>query len=97
MVRLGGIIDLLAANAQYHVLCYDRFRIIPVTHPTMKTVSYPFGKGKQSVLKVLENDIPGLDKVLGKPGATQSQLKATVDAFFLLLYGQKSCTTMNDA
>ena len=61
------------------------------------TVSYPFGKGKQSVLKVLENDIPGLDKVLGEPGATQSQLKATVDAFFLLLYGQKSCTIMNYA
>ena len=61
------------------------------------TVSYPFGKGKQSILKLLENDIPGLDNVLGEPEATQPQLKATVDAFFLLLYGQKSCATVNNA
>ena len=39
------------------------------------TVSYPFGKGKQSVLKHLQNDIPGLDKGLGEPGATQPHLK----------------------
>lgn len=61
------------------------------------TVSYPFGKGKQSALKLLEIDIPGLDQVLGEPGATHAQLKATAHTFFLLLYGQKSCTTMNDA
>ena len=61
------------------------------------TVSYPFGKGKQSTLKLLEIDIPGLDQVLGQPGATHAQLKATADNFFLPLFGQKSCTTMNDA
>ena len=27
------------------------------------TVSYPFGKGKKSALKLLEIDIPGLDPV----------------------------------
>ena len=61
------------------------------------TVSYPFGKGKQSVLKLLEIDIPGLDQVVGQPGVTHVQLKATADSLFLPLYGQKSCTTMNDA
>ena len=61
------------------------------------TVSYPFGKGKQSALKLLEIDIPGLDQVLGELGATHAQLKATADSFFFPLYGQKSCTTMNDA
>ena len=58
------------------------------------TVSYPFGKGKQSAMKLLEVDIPGLDQVLGQPGATHAQLKATADSFFLPLYGQNSCTTM---
>ena len=38
------------------------------------TVSYPFGKGKLSALKLLEIDIPGLDQVLGQPGATYAQL-----------------------
>ena len=34
-----------------------------------ETVSYPFGKGNKSALKLLEIDIPGLDQVLGQPGA----------------------------
>ena len=61
------------------------------------TVSYPFGKGKPSALKVLDMDIPGLDEVLGEPEATHAQLKATADSFFLPFYGQQSCTTMNEA
>ena len=32
-------------------------------------MSYPFGKGKKSALKLLQIDIPGLDQVLGQPGA----------------------------
>ena len=35
--------------------------------------------------------------MLGQPGATYAQLKATSDSFFLRLYGQKSCTAMSDA
>ena len=49
------------------------------------TVLYPFGKRKQSALKLLEMDIPGLDQVLGQPVATHAQLKATADSFFLPL------------
>ena len=60
------------------------------------TVSYPCGKGKKSVLKLLEIDIPCLNQVLGQPGATHAQLKVTADSFFLPLYGQNSCMTMND-
>ena len=60
-------------------------------------MSYPFGIGKPLALKLLEIDIPGLDQVLGQPGATHAELKATADSFFFLLYGQKSCTSMNDA
>ena len=61
------------------------------------TVSYPFGKGKKSEHKLLEIDIPGLDQVLGQPGATHAQLQETAYTFFLPLYGQKGCITMNDA
>ena len=35
--------------------------------------------------------------MIGQPDATHAQLKATADKFFLQLYGQKSCTTMNEA
>ena len=61
------------------------------------TVSYPFGKGKISALKLLELDLPGLDGVLGQPGATSAELKATGDSFFLPLYGQTRCSAMNEA
>ena len=61
------------------------------------TVSYPFGRGKKSTLKLLEIDIPGLDQVLGQPGTIHAQLQETAYTFFLPLYGQKGCTTMNDA
>ncbi len=50
------------------------------------TVSYTYGKGKTSALKVLmNNDIDGL----GEPDISQGQLKATDGAFVLALYGQK--------
>ena len=61
------------------------------------TVSCPFGKGKKSALKLLEIVIPGLDQVLGQPGATHAQLQETAHTFFLPLHGQKGCTTVNDA
>ena len=57
----------------------------------------PLWKRKQSALKLLEIDIPGLDQVLGHPGATLAQFQETAHTFFLPLYGQKGCTTMNDA
>ena len=60
-------------------------------------MSYPFGKGKKSALKLLEIDIQGLDQVLGQPGTIHAQLQETAYTFFLPLYGQKGCTTMNDA
>ncbi|KAG0718168.1 hypothetical protein GWK47_052968 [Chionoecetes opilio] len=60
------------------------------------TVSYPFVKGKLSAFKLLEIDMPGLDQVLGQPSVTHAQLPETACTFFLPLYGQKSCTTMND-
>ena len=50
------------------------------------TVSYPYGKGKKSALKVRMNtDIDGLQDALGEPDISQGQLKATAGAFFLAL------------
>ena len=56
-------------------------------------------KWNGDVLDINETEIgiPGLDQVLGQPGATHTQLQETASTFFLPLYGQKSCTTMNDA
>jgi hypothetical protein len=53
------------------------------------SVSYPFGKGKKSALKILEIYIPGLDQVLGQPGATHAHFQETAYTIFLPLYGQK--------
>ena len=62
------------------------------------TVSYPYGKGKKSALKVLMNpDIDGLQAALGEPDISQGQLKATAGAFFLALYGQKKTDSLNTA
>ena len=33
--RLSGVIDLPAANAQYHVPSYNTFRIVPVSRPSL--------------------------------------------------------------
>ena len=61
------------------------------------TVSYPFGKGKKAALKFLEIEIPGINQMSGQHGTTHAQLKTTTDSLLLLFYGQKRCTTMNDA
>ena len=60
------------------------------------TVSYPYGKGNMSALKVLvDNDIDGLQDVLGEPDISQGQLKATAGAFFLAHYSQKKTDSPN--
>ena len=49
-------------------------------------------------MKVLmNNDIDGLQDVLGEPDISQGQLKATAGAFFLPLYGQKKTDSLNSA
>ena len=49
------------------------------------TVSYPFGKGKQSVLKHLENDIRVLIRGLESLKQHSLTLSASVATFFTLL------------
>ena len=62
------------------------------------TVSYPYSKGMKSSLKVLvNNDIDGLQDVLGEPAISQGQLKATAGAFLLALCGQKNTDSLNTA
>ena len=62
------------------------------------TVSYPFGKGNASMLKTLkEGDFPGLFDVLGEEGASQEDLMAVREQFFVALYGQPSGSSMTEA
>ena len=61
-------------------------------------VSYRYGKGKKSALKVLmNNDIDDLQYVLEKPEISQGQLKTTTGASFLALYAQKKADSLNTA
>lgn len=62
------------------------------------TVSYPFGKGKASVLKTLKaGDFPGLFDVLGEEGATEENLMAVGQQLFASLYGQPAGPSMTQA
>ena len=61
------------------------------------TVSYPFGKGKASMLNTLkEGYFPGLFDVLGEEGASQEDLMAVGEHFFVALCGQPS-SSLHDA
>ena len=65
------------------------------------TVSYPFSKGKDSVLKTLKllkaGNFPGLFDVLGEESATHADLMAVGQQFFAALYGQPTGTSMTQA
>ena len=62
------------------------------------TVSYLNGKGEVSALKVLnQNNITGLDSVLGEMDASEADLMATATAFYFALYSQKKSNTINFA
>ena len=61
-------------------------------------VSCPCDKDKKSALTVLmNNDLDSLQYVLGEPGISQGQLKATTGALFLAIYGQKKTHSLNIA
>ena len=62
------------------------------------TDSYPFSKGKASVLKTLKaGNFPGLFDVLGEESATHVDLMAVGQHFFAVLYGQPTGTSMTQA
>ena len=46
---------------------------------------------------LMNDDNDGLQYVLGEPDISQEQLKATVGAFFLALYGKKKTDSLNTA
>ena len=45
----------------------------------------------------MNNDIDGLQDVLGAPDISQGQLKATAGAIFITLYGEKKTNSLNTA
>ena len=92
----GTVLDIHATEVKLGDKCGQ----LPGMHALSgcDTVSYPYGKGKKSALKVLmNNDIDGLQDVLGEPDISQGQLKAPAGAFFIALYGQKKTDSLNSA
>ena len=92
----GTVLDIHATVVKLGEKCSQ----LPGMHALSgcDTVSYPYGKGKKSALKVLmNNDIDGLQDVLGEPDISQGQLKATAGAFFLALYRQKKTDSLNSS
>ena len=62
------------------------------------TVSFHFGKGTISALKILSaGNFPGLFNVLGEEGATQGDLMEVGKQFFTALYGHPGGTSMAQA
>ena len=62
------------------------------------TVSFPFGKGKISALKILSaGNFPGLFGVLDEEGATQADLMKVGKQFFTALYGHPAGTSIAQA
>ena len=54
--RLSGVIDLHAADAQYHVPCYNRFRVVSVTRPS---ITEPLEEALRSVLSMMAENAIG--------------------------------------
>ena len=50
-VRFNGVFDLPAAEAQYHVPCYNIFRVVPVSRPSTMA---PVGEALRSVVTTMK-------------------------------------------
>ena len=63
------------------------------------TVSFPFGKGKISALKIRlsAGNFPGLFDVLGEEASTHADLMEVGKKFFTALYGHPAGTSMTQA
>ena len=64
------------------------------------TVSYPFDKGKASMIMLntlKEGDFPGLFDMHGEEGASQEDIMAVGEQFFVALYGYPSSSSMTPA
>jgi hypothetical protein len=93
----GVVLDINATCANLgDTLCSQLLGAHAITG--CDTVSYPFGKGKASVLKTLKvGNFPGLFTALGEEGATKTDLMAVGQQFFAALYGQPTETSMTQA
>ena len=76
----GTVLDIRATVDKLGDTCGQQLGMHPLSG--CDTVSYPYGKGKKFASKVLmNNDIGGLQSVLGEPDISQGQVKATAGAF----------------
>ena len=91
----GEVIDINATVSSLGTKCKNILGVHALSG--CDTVSYPFGKGKVSALKVLDMDILHNMERLGEEDATLEELLAAATQFFLILYDQKDASNLNQA
>ena len=90
------VLDVNATVAALGVKCRDLLGMYALAG--CDTVSFPCGKGKLTAHKVIQNnDITGLDTVLGREDAILDRIKKTTEEFFRALYGQKKAASLTGA
>ena len=95
MKRFDG--RTISINASAEKLGAKCLELLPLHALTgCDTVSYPFGKGKVTALKMLLNPTcPRLDHVIGEHAASEADILESGGLVFSLLYGAKPGTKMN--
>ena len=91
----GEVIDINATVSSLGTKCKNILGVHALSG--CDTVSYPYGKGKVSALKVLDMDILLNMERLGEEDATLEELLAAATQFFLILYDQKDASNLNQA
>ena len=100
--RLSGVIDLPASDAQYHAPCYDKFRVVPISRPSMMT---PVEEALRSVVTTMAENMTDTwtttelyDMYLAASGTvSRRQFVSSITAYFgdkLLLLHIEGCESV---
>ena len=91
----GTVLDISATCADLGKKCLQLLGVHALSG--CNTVSYPYGKGKISVLTLLSGDFPGLAHELGEVETTHTDFMEVAQTYFCALYRQPCRTSMENA
>ena len=75
--RLSGVIDMPAADAQYHVHCYNHFRVVPVTRPSIMA---PMEEALRSLVSKMAENATDVDDIGAVLHVSRRQLVSSLTA-----------------